>query len=208
MKTQYTGILAIMFLGAVLGLQAQKESDFYKIVDVPIPDDVLLEVGGLAFNDADQLGVTTRRGELWLIDRPYSQNPAYTKYAQGLHEPLGLNFRDGSFYTAQRGELTQLTDRDGNGKADVYKTIYSWPLSGNYHEYSYGPKFLENGNMLLTLNLSWVGHGASLAKWRGWLVEISQMGSYCPSPLDCVRLRAFKSVPRARCSIPKTKGIG
>lgn len=179
MKIYITYILTIVLLIATQ-VSAQKESDFYKIVDVPIPEDVLLEVGGLALTDDDKLGVSTRRGEVWLIDKPYSQNPMYSRYAQGLHEPLGLAYRDGGFYTAQRGELTRLEDANGDGKADSYKTIHAWPLSGNYHEYSYGPKFLKNGNMLLTLNLSWIDHGASLSKWRGWLVEITPEGELTP----------------------------
>ncbi|MBM1106640.1 auracyanin family protein [Aurantibacter crassamenti] len=159
---------------------AKKESKFYKIVDVPIPDDIKLEVGGLVLTDEDKLGVSTRRGEVWLIDKPYSQNPKYVRYAQGLHEALGLNYKDGSFYLSQRGELTRLTDTDGDDRADIYKTIYSWPLSGNYHDYSYGPKFLDNGDMLVTLNLSWIGHGASLAKWRGWMLQITPEGEMTP----------------------------
>ena len=56
----------------------------------------------------------------------------------------------------------------------------TWPLEGNYHEYSYGPLFLPNGNMLVTLNLGWVGHGASLVPWRGWLLEITPEGEMTP----------------------------
>ena len=159
---------------------AKKESKFYKIVDVPIPEDVVLEVGGLALTERDQLGVSTRRGELWVIDKPYSKSPNYSLFAQGLHEALGLNYKDKSFFLSQRGELTKITDRNGDGMADFYKTIYAWPLSGNYHDYSYGPKFTEDGDMLVTLNLSWIGHGASLAKWRGWLLKISPDGEMEP----------------------------
>ncbi len=183
-NTILTSII-LFFMGIGLSAQersatAQKEAEYYKIVDVPIPEDVELEVGGLALTDDDRLGVSTRHGEVWLIDRPYSKNPIYDRYAHGLHEPLGLAFRDGGFYAAQRGELTRLEDTDNDKKADVYKTVYSWPLSGNYHEYSYGPKFLKNGNMLLTLNLSWIDHGASLSKWRGWLIEITPEGEMTP----------------------------
>ncbi|WP_027077558.1 plastocyanin/azurin family copper-binding protein [Maribacter antarcticus] len=187
MKSTHTIVLVTIFLfasqfsiGQLQSAMAKKEAEFYKIVNVPIPDDVLLEVGGLALTDKDKLGVSTRRGEVWLIDKPYSQTPTYKKYASGLHEPLGLNFKDNSFYLSQRGELTRLEDKDGDDKADVYKTIYSWPLSGNYHDYSYGPKFKKNGNMLVTLNLSWIGHGASLSKWRGWLLEITPEGEMMP----------------------------
>lgn len=171
------GHLAMSQSGSTM---AKKEAEYYKIVDVPIPEEVLLEVGGLVLTDEDKLGVSTRRGDVWVIDEPYGQNPIYTRYAQGLHEPLGLNYRNKAFYLSQRGELTRLEDKNGDGKADVYKTIYSWPLSGNYHDYSYGPKFMDNGDMLVTLNLSWIGHGASLSKWRGWLLQITPEGEMTP----------------------------
>ncbi len=160
--------------------QSSKEEKYYKIIDVPIPEDIVLEVGGLAFTDDDKLAVSTRRGEVWLIEDPYGQNPKFKRFAQGLHEPLGISYKNHGFYLSQRAELTRLEDRDGDGRADLYKTIYSWPLSGNYHEYSYGPKFLENGDMLVTLNLAWIGHGASLAKWRGWLLQITPDGNMTP----------------------------
>ena len=161
-------------------IMQQRESEYYKIVDVPIPEDVVLEVGGLALTDDDQLGVSTRRGEVWLIDKPYGRNPVYSRYASGLHEALGLAFRDNGFYLAQRGELTRLEDTNDDGKADVYKTIYAWPLSGNYHDYSYGPKFTKSGDMLVTLNLGWTGYGNSLVKWRGWMLKITPEGEMTP----------------------------
>jgi len=157
-----------------------KESEYYKIVDVPIPKGVLLEVGGLALTEKGQLGVSTRRGEVWLIDKPTSKNPSYSRYAHGLHEALGLAYKDNGFYLAQRGELTRLEDKNKDGKADLYKTIYSWPLSGNYHDYSYGPKFTKNGDMLVTLNLGWQGKGVSLVKWRGWMLKITKEGEMTP----------------------------
>ena len=180
-----TKIGSLLFLLSINQLvigqsQSSKEAEYYKIVDVPIPEDIVLEVGGMVFTDEDKLGVSTRRGEVWVIDNPYGQKPVFNRFAHGLHEALGLNYRENAFYLSQRGELTRLEDRNGDGKADLYKTIYSWPLSGNYHDYSYGPKFLDNGDMLVTLNLSWIGHGASLAKWRGWLLQITPEGDMTP----------------------------
>ena len=157
-----------------------KEANYYKITDVNIPDNVVLEVGGLAFDNEGRLGVTTRRGELWLITNPKSSTPHFIRYASGLHEPLGLAFKDGSFYTSQRGELTKLTDENNDGKADRYDNIYTWDLAGNYHEYAYGPKFLSNGNMLVWLNLGWIGRGASLSKWSGWVLEVTPDGDMKP----------------------------
>ena len=159
---------------------SEQEDLYYKISGVEIPEDIVLGVGGMVFNDQGQLGVCTRRGDVWLIDNPLSSKPNYTRFAKGLHEPLGLNWKDGSFYAAQRGELTKLTDTDKDGFADEYTAICSWPLEGNYHEYSYGPKFTKDGNMLVALNLAWVNKGESLSKWRGWIIEISPEGTISP----------------------------
>ena len=113
---KYLCILGLLFVGLIPVGQAQqstdlaqREAEYYRISTIPIPDGVALEVGGLAFNNQNQLGVSTRRGEIWLIDNPQSAQPTFHRYASGLHEPLGLAYRNGSFYTTQRSELTKLT---------------------------------------------------------------------------------------------------
>jgi len=165
-------------------VKSHKEEDFYTINTVPIPQNIALEVGGMVLLPNDALAVCTRQGEVWIITNPYGKNgqpPRYRLYAQGLHEALGLNYIKGDLYLTQRSELTRLHDEDGDGEADVYETVYSWPLEGNYHEYSYGPVLDKNGNMMVNLNLAWVGdHGESLSKWHGWQVQISDDGKLTP----------------------------
>ncbi|HET6569842.1 MAG TPA: plastocyanin/azurin family copper-binding protein [Rhodothermales bacterium] len=159
------------------------ETDYYEIKTVPIPQGVILEVGGMALLPSGALAVSTRRGEIWIVEDPYrlgGSDPHFRLFAQGLHEPLGLAYRDGVIYATQRSELTRMKDTDGDGRADVFETVYSWPLSGNYHEYSYGPIIRPNGNMIVNLNLGWIGYGASLAKWRGWTIEITPDGEMTP----------------------------
>ncbi|CAN5906065.1 hypothetical protein BH11GEM1_BH11GEM1_06020 [soil metagenome] len=163
--------------------RVQSENDYYRMSTVPIPESVVLEVGGLETLPDGRLAVATRRGEVWLIENPGSQRggqPQFTRFAEGLHEALGLAYRNGALYTAQRSELTRLRDTDGDGKADRYETVYSWPLSGNYHEYSFGPVFSPTGDMIVTLNLAWVGYGDSFAKWRGWMLNIAPNGTMTP----------------------------
>ena len=160
--------------------RAPTESDYYRMVTLPIPENVVLEVGGLETLPDGRLAVATRRGDVWLVDNPEGVRPHFTRFAQGLHEALGLSYHDGALYTAQRSELTRLRDTDGDGKADRYETVYSWPLSGNYHEYSFGPVFSPKGDMIVTLNLAWVGYGDSFVKWRGWMLRISADGKMTP----------------------------
>lgn len=145
---------------------------YYKIVDVFILDEVVLEVGGLAFNDQDQLGVFICWGEVWFIDCLYSKNLVYSLFVKGLYEFLGLVFCDNGFYVIQWGELICLEDCDGNGKVDVFCMVYFWLFLGNYYDYFYGLKFLFDGDMLVIFNFFWIGYGVSLFKWWGWLLKI------------------------------------
>ena len=162
---------------------AAKEAEYYRISTVAAPEGVVLEVGGLETLPDGRLAVATRRGDVWLIENPAGANggqPHFSRFAQGLHEALGLAYRDGSLYTTQRSELTRLRDTDGDGKADEYETVQAWPLSGNYHEYSFGPVFGPKGEMTVTLNLAWVGYGESFVKWRGWMLQAGPDGKLAP----------------------------
>ncbi len=160
--------LTFAFLSSMYG---QEESDYYRIDQINIPEEIELEVGGMDFMPDGSLAVTTRRGDVWIITNPTGENPAYSRFARGLHEPLGLSAHDGALYVAQRGEVTKLVDRNGDGTADVYETVYSMPLTGNYHEYHYGPMFLPDGSFLTTRNVGWEGRGVSKAPFRGWMMQ-------------------------------------
>ncbi len=163
--------------------RTQREDDYYKIFTVPIPEHIKLEVGGMTFLPDDKLAVSTRRGEVWTISNPYMTNgaaPKYKLFAEGLHEALGLNYVNGELYTTQRSEITKLKDIDLDGVADEYKTIYSWPVEGNYHEYAYGPIVDKDKNLYVTLNLGWTDRGVSLSKWHGWMLQIDSNGKMIP----------------------------
>ncbi|MDJ1506185.1 DUF7133 domain-containing protein [Xanthocytophaga agilis] len=173
-----------------LSMQAQespKEEDFYKIATIPVPEGIVMEVGGVTTLPNGDIAVSTRRGDVWVIKNPYMSNgayPSFTKFASGLHEILGLVYKDGSLYCAQRGELTKLTDKNGDGKADSYETVYAWPLSGHYHEYSFGPKIAPDGSFFVTGNVAFGDEewwrGESRVPWRGWTMRITPDGKMEP----------------------------
>jgi len=163
------------------------ESDFYKIITIPIPEDIELEVGGLVTLPNGSIAASTRRGDVWVIENPYASLPAkpfFRQFATGMHELLGLAYRDGSLFAAQRSELTKLTDVNGDGRADRYETVFAWPLTGNYHEYSFGPKIAADGSMFVTANVGFFNpewwRGQSQAPWRGWTMHISLDGQMEP----------------------------
>jgi cytochrome c551/c552 len=177
-------LLFVSFFALAQKSSTKTEQDYYEIKTLPIPKEIYLEVGGLATMPDGRLAVSTRRGEIWIIENPYqsaNHQVHYKRFASGMHEVLGLAYRDGAFYCSQRGELTKITDTDRDGIADLYEPFYQFDISGNYHEYTYGPVFDKNGDMLVTLNLAWVGFGeGKFAKWRGWLVKIHPDGTLEP----------------------------
>jgi uncharacterized cupredoxin-like copper-binding protein len=179
-------IIVFLFLSIASFSFAQKntvqsEKDFYSLKTIAIPEEVKLEVGGVAVLPDGRIAASTRRGEIWIIQNAYGNgSPHFTKFASGMHEVLGLAYRDGVFYCTQRGELTRIEDKDGDGRADSYTPITLFQLSGNYHEYAYGPVFDKNGEMFVTLNVAWVGYGDGLGKWHGWLLKVKGDGAIEP----------------------------
>jgi hypothetical protein len=167
------------------GSLVKAEEKYYRIDTLPIPKDVVLEVGGLAFRPDGKLLACTRRGEVWLISNPMSRDASkirYKLFAAGLHEPLGLSV-DGqhSVYVVQRPELTKLTDTNGDDVADLYETVCDkWGVSGDYHEFAYGPARDKEGNFYVTLNVGFGGGHQSKAPWRGWIVKITPKGDLVP----------------------------
>ncbi len=163
--------------------EPEKEADFYAITSLPIPDGVVLEVGALEMLPGDVLAASSRRGDIYLIDKPFSRDPKevkFTVFASGLHEVLGLAYRDGWLYATQRGEVTRIKDTDGDRRADLFETVSDlWEIGGDYHEYAFGSKPDHDGNLWVALCLT--GSFTSENKFRGWALRITPDGKTIPT---------------------------
>ena len=153
------------------------EAAYYPVGTIEPPADCVLEVGGLAFRPDGQLLVSTRRGEIWLVENPGAASPGETKfhlYAKGLHEPLGMSVVSNTeLYVIQRPELSKLTDRGGTGTANEFQTVCNrFGVSGDYHEYAFGPARDKDGYFYVTLNVGFGGGHQAKVPWRGWCVRI------------------------------------
>ena len=61
----------------------------------------------------------TRRGEVWKY-----KDGRFEIFTFGLHEPLGLlTGKKGEIWVIQRGEVSHITDTDGDGQADRFDTV-------------------------------------------------------------------------------------
>lgn len=177
-------IVLLTITGTVFAQPEPSEDDYFPIADVTSPEEFLLEVGGMTTLPNGNLAVATRRGDIFVVENPSSANPYFRKFATGLHEVLGLAYKDGALYCSQRGELTRLQDTDNDGHADLVETVYSWPLSGHYHEYSYGPVIRPDGSFFVSANVAFGDQqwwrGESRVPWRGWIMHITENGNMEP----------------------------
>ena len=158
-----------------LPAQIEAESRYYKLMTMPLLDDMVMEVSGLLKLADDRIMVATRRGEVFIVENTDADPPApvYRRYAFGLAQPLGLLELDGWIYFAQRGELSRMRDSDGNDTADVFETVTDdWELSGNYHEYAFGPRQTADGKLWVSLNIPFDQEPYGAADWRGWAVRV------------------------------------
>jgi glucose/arabinose dehydrogenase len=184
----------LLVVGSAAALAADaKEKDtedvYYKIATFEIPRDVVLEAGALELMPDGKLAVSTRRGEIYLVENPQADDlkeARFSRFAHGLHEVLGLAYRDGWLYVTQRCELSRIKDSDGDGKADVFETVTdAWEINGDYHEYAFGSKFDRDGYLWVTLCLT--GSFTSENKFRGWGLRVSPSGEVIPT---CSGLRS------------------
>lgn len=167
--------------------RAPRESDYYPIETIEGPPGLPLEVGGIARGPDERIYLAIRRGEIWSLSESApgaSAASTFRRFASGLHEPLGLTFRDGWFYLAQRSEVTALRDSDGDGTADTYRCLgQPFGITGNYHEYAYGPVFDRQGQMWISLNATLGKKLVDDSRWRGWSMLRTAGGEW--KPVSC-----------------------
>ncbi|NQU48350.1 MAG: ThuA domain-containing protein [Planctomycetes bacterium] len=166
-------------LGARWGTE-KRERDFYRLVDVPIPADTVVETGAFVTLPDDRIALGTRRGDIYILDGVDQQKPEpeFHLFASGLDEIFGLDYKDGSFYVTQSCELTRISDTTGNGRADQFETISDAWGYANYHEYAFGSKFDEQGNIFVALGLSQSYNSRAL--FRGWVIQVTPEGESIP----------------------------
>jgi hypothetical protein len=199
-------ILFILFLLGNLYLTAHGQSaelppdsasKYYTIEYIPLPEGLSGETGGIAFMPDGRLVACFRRGEVMTY---HPQTKEWKLFAQGLHDPLGIAaVGNNEILVMQRPELTRIKDTDGDGLADLYQTITDdFGMSGNYHEFAFGPLVAKDGSYFISLNLASNGAGIrdelrgrydslgrqgrmySCVPYRGWVLNVSPDGKVTP----------------------------
>tara|TARA_Y100000588_G_scaffold71896_1_gene74117 strand:+ start:2263 stop:4233 length:1971 start_codon:yes stop_codon:yes gene_type:complete len=194
---------------ASLTLHGANIGDYYKVENISTPKGLDAQIGGLTFLPDGRLAACFHRGEVYTYT---PKSKAWKLFADGLQEPLGIVAEDDhTLVVMQRAELTRLRDTNKDGEADHYQTISDrFGMTGNYHEFAFGPARDREGNYFVGLNLA--SNGASIrpeirgefrhygltreqfyqnhragsgrmysaAPWRGWVLKISPDGKTTP----------------------------
>ena len=164
------------------------EQSAYTVEQYQLPEGCVLEVGGMDFLSDGRLVVSTRRGQVWIVENPLAEkieDAKVTLFHEGLWEGLGLDVKNDVIHVVQRGELSALEDTDGDGRCDTVTTVTDdWGLSGHYHEFAFGlPRDAED-NWWVGLNVSFGNpewwHGRSIVPYRGWILRVSPNGEVTP----------------------------
>lgn len=159
---------------------AEREAEFYRIVDVPVPDGIELEASSFEVMSSKRLAIGTRRGDIYLVDGAFEDHPQpqFRRFAAGLDEVFGLAFRDNSFYLTQQTEVSRVSDTNNDGRADLFETLSDTWGFRHYHEFAFGSKPDAEGNIWVALCLS--ESYRSKVPFRGWCLKITPDGRTIP----------------------------
>lgn len=149
-------LATLVVLVGALGCRTETPEDAapdtpYVVETIQTPPGLVPEFGGLdVMPDGRVIGVF-HHGEAMIYD-PETED--WSLFAKGLHDPLGVMAVSArEVLVVQRPELTRLRDTDGDGRAEVYETVTDdYGMSGNYHEFAFGPAKGPEGNLYISLN--------------------------------------------------------
>src|SRR5690625_4681890 len=146
----------------------------------------LFEGLGLDVAPDGTLVVATRTAGIWRL-----KDGEWHLFADGLFDSLGLIVEDEqglSMVVSQKAELTRITDTNGDGRADMFETLFdAHSFHGNYHTYMHGPAQDDQGNYYVVINLAHAdeaiykadgqfmgSHGGLL----GWAIQVTPQGEF------------------------------
>lgn len=160
-------------LAFVLAASSLAAAGPFQIESMPNPPGIDPQIGGLDVRADGKLVAAFHRGEVMVFD---PETRVWSPFAHGLQEPLGLIAEDnGDLLIMQRAELTRIRDHDDDGRADQYLTVFDdFGISGNYHEFAFGPARAPDGSLFIGLNVASNGAGIR-PEIRGEWSDIGQL---------------------------------
>ena len=172
-------------------------TNYYTIETIMLPEGET-STDAVAFLPDGRLICTLSLSKVYIYDL---QTRRWSLFAEGLHTPLGLlPLSNTEILVMQRPELTLMVDRNGDGKADQFKTVSDYfGMSGNYAEFVSGPVKDAQGNLYYGLGTGsdmgniltdevrgfyspqgHIGRMNSPVPYRGWIMKVTPDGKTIP----------------------------
>lgn len=190
-------LLLVGFSYANYSAPKDSAADYYTVENIPLPEGLIAETGAIGFMPDGRFIACFHRGEIMTYNL---KTKKWKLFAEGMHDPLGiLVVNNREIIIMQRPELTRIRDTDGDGMADDYETVTDdFGMSGNYHEFAFGPVADKKGNLFIALNLASNGAGIrneirgkydslsrpgrmySCVPYRGWIMKLTKDGKLHP----------------------------
>lgn len=180
-------------LGLTSVLFGQGKPQGYSLETVTLPKGAVT-VLGLCHKPDGTLAIASWEGQVWEL-----KDGKWSLFADDLMEPNGIYYseKEDAYYVAQKPELTRLVDVNKDGKCDRYDCVTDrFHVSGEYHEYHYGPVADSKGRLYATLNLAAAGNdyfylddnkgagkGGNMrysGDYRGWIYRSDRDGHFHP----------------------------
>lgn len=127
----------------------------------------------LQFFPDGRCALATFDGDVWIAEST-GASWTWSRFASGLHEPLGLEIVEDSIYVFDRNGICKLVDSDNNGEADFYENFSNVVAqSAETREFAQGLIAKKGGGFFIAKG----GQvGSSRGKFNGTAIEISKDG--------------------------------
>jgi azurin len=177
--------------------------------------------GDHAFLSDGSVLICTMHGDVWKsspLDGSL-KGIVWTRFASGLHQPLGMLVEDDQIYVMGRDQLTRLHDLNDDGEADFYECVSNKvETSPSGHDYVCGLERDAQGNFYAASSNQGViridaasGEATSLARGLrnpdgihltadGALTVPASEGEWTPASMICL-------VPPSKVALPATEPI-
>ena len=166
--------------GVRLALAGKKEEESLNFERIPLPLENpfgrAVRAAGIDFFQDGRLALVTFDGDVWMGDglRPGSKEVRWSRFASGLHEPLGLRLRDEEIFVFDRNGLWRLHDRDGNGEADYHELFCSQiDQTAETREFASALEVMKDGSFLVCKPGQ---TGSTIGRSSGSILRISRDG--------------------------------
>src|SRR6476620_3170927 len=150
--------LRFLLLAHLTSFGQEHSRESYRVETIEMPKGLSAQTGGIDFLPDGHLVACFMRGEVMTYNLKTKQ---WKLFAEGLQLPLGiLAVSNSEVLVMQLSNLIRIKDTDGDGHADLYENATSnFGISGNYHEFNYGPVRDKAGNLFFALNCASSGGG-------------------------------------------------